>query len=1459
MIRNLVIAALIVVAAALGYMAGGGSKAPAGRTPPRADPNDANVQSARDANPDVPVPVVAGLVERKDVPIFLAGIGTVNAFNSVAVKPREDGQLTDIRFREGQDVKVGDVLAVIDQRPYAAALKQAQASLAKDESLLSNAKLDLERDINLKEYAARQTVDTQKSLVAQYQAQLAADQAAIDAAKTNFDYTIITSPIDGRTGIRGIDIGNIVHATDTTAIVTVTQLQPISVVFTLPADLLGQVNRGSGAGPLKVLAYAKDNQALLAQGELVLVDNQIDATTGTVKLKATFANQDRALWPGQFVNARLWVDTAHGGVVVPATAVQRGPNGAYVWVIGDDARVAMRAVTVQQVQDGQALVAQGPQGRRERGGRRAVQAAAGQQGREDGARSRGGGRGTRLERPSGMNFSRPFILRPIATTLLIVGIVLLGALGYRVLPVAALPAVDFPTIQVTSILPGAGPDIMSSSVTTPLEHQFGQISGLAQMSSTSSMGTSQITLQFNLDRNIDAAAEDVQAAINTASSLLPLAEMPNPPTYSKVNPADVPIIILALTSDQLPLRAVDDYADTVIAQKLSQVTGVGLVSIEGGQKEAVRLQAKPAALAGMGLSLEDLRNAVVAATVNLPKGSLDGPRLAYQIGADDQLLSAAHYGDQIIAYRNGAPVRVKDVATTVEGVENDKLAGWYDGKPAVIIDIQRQPGANIIEVVKSIKALLPQLQDSVPPTVKLAILTDRTTTIRASIDDVQFTMLLTIALVVLVIFLFLRKLWATVIPSVTLPVSLIATFGVMHLAGFSLDNLSLMALTIAAGFVVDDAIVMIENIARYVEAGEEPVTAALKGARQIGFTVISLTVSLIAVFIPLLLMGGVVGRLFREFAITLSVAVVISALVSLTLTPMMCARLLKPEPPDHRPGRLFRWSEHLFEALLRQYEHGLRFVLRHQRATLAFTLATLAATGYLYVIVPKGFLPQQDTGLITGVTDAADDISFAAMATKQQAVAQIIRRDPAVVAVSSFVGTGTVNATGNTGRIYINLKPRAERAESADQVIRRLKRAVAGVEGIDLFMQSVQDIQIDNKISRTQYQYTLEDANPDELALWAPKLLAAMARQPELIDVASDQQSAGLQAALTIDRDAAARMGVGIQAIDDTLYDAFGQRQIATIYTQMNQYHVILEVDPAVKSDPSAFDQIYVRSSGATGMVPLSTFARFEPRTASLALNHVGLFPAVTLSFNVPQGTSLGGALQAIQRAEAEIGLPDTVATSFTGSAAEFRRSLANEGALILAAIVTVYIVLGVLYESYIHPVTILSTLPSAGVGALLALMLTGNDLSVISLIGIILLIGIVKKNAIMMIDFALDAERNQGLGPEDSIYQACLLRFRPIMMTTMAALLGAIPLAIGTGTGSELRRPLGIAIVGGLVVSQVLTLYTTPVIYLYFDRLSRRVRRLLGRAAPVAETSAAEPPGATLPDEAAWRAEVAE
>jgi hydrophobe/amphiphile efflux-1 (HAE1) family protein len=875
----------------------------------------------------------------------------------------------------------------------------------------------------------------------------------------------------------------------------------------------------------------------------------------------------------------------------------------------------------------------------------------------------------------------------------------------------------------------------------------------------------------------------------------------------------------------LPLEKVNDLADTVLAQKLSEVPGVGLVTIEGNQKPAVRVRINPGAIASLGLSLEDARNALMLNNVNAPKGSFDGPRQSYAIGANDQIFSAEEYAKVIVAYKNGSPVRLGDIAEVIDNVENVRLAGWVGGKPAVILDIQRQPGANIIQTADRVKALIPRLRASIPPSVKIAILTDRTETIRASVADVQFTLILTVVLVVMVIFLFLRKFWATVIPSVALPLAVIGTFGVMKLIGFSLDNLSLMALTISTGFVVDDAIVMIENIVRFIEKGDKPLEAALKGSKQIGFTVISLSVSLIAVFIPLLFMTGIVGRMFREFAITLSIAVAVSAIVSLTLTPMMCARLLRPER-EEKHGRFYNWTERMFKAMLDAYEHGLKWVLRHQAFTLAVFLATFVGTIWLYIIVPKGLLPQQDTGLIIGVTDAPQSISFMAMVERQREIADIIRQDTNdVVSVASFVGAGTVNATVNAGRIYISLKPRDRRKLSADEIMARLRDATKDVEGISLFMQAAQDVQIDSRISRTQYQYTLQDADELELAEFAPRLLAKLRESSVLADVATDQQSEGLQLAIDVDRDKAARLNIMPQAIDDTLYDAFGQRQVSTIFTQLSQYRVILEVEPSFQLNPDSLDQIYVKSGGGQ-MVPLSTFATSKVVSAPLAIVHQGQFPAVTLSFNLGPGASLGAAVKAIQAGELEIGLPETIVSDFSGSAAEFRSSLKSEPFLILAAIVVIYIILGVLYESYVHPITILSSLPSAGVGALVAMLICRIELSLIALIGIILLIGIVKKNAIMMIDFALDAERNEGLPPEKSIYQACLLRFRPIMMTTMAALLGALPLALQNGTGSELRRPMGISIVGGLLLSQFLTLYTTPVIYLYLDRLGARLRR---------------------------------
>jgi multidrug efflux pump len=1022
-----------------------------------------------------------------------------------------------------------------------------------------------------------------------------------------------------------------------------------------------------------------------------------------------------------------------------------------------------------------------------------------------------------------MSPSRPFILRPVATSLLMAAILLAGFVAYRQLPVSALPEVDYPIIQVVTFYPGASPDVMASSVTAPLERQFGQMPGLNQMTSTSSQGGSVITLQFTLDENIDVAEQEVQAGINAAQSFLP-NDLPNPPVYSKVNPADQPVLTLALSSKTMPLQKIEDLADTNLAQKVSQVTGVGLVSIAGGQKPAVRIKANPSQLAAYGLSLEDVRTQVAANNVDQAKGTLNGTRQSYTIGANDQLLKSSDYGPVVIAYRNGAPVRVQDVANVVDGAENTLQAAWMNNVPAVIVNIQRQPGANIIGVVDRIEKLLPQLKASLPASIDVVTLTDRTITIRASVEDVKLELMLTIALVVMVIFLFLRNLAATIIPSVAVPLSLVGTFGIMYLLGYSLNNLTLMALTISTGFVVDDAIVMIENISRFLEEGDSPLEAALKGSEQIGFTIVSLTVSLIAVLIPLLFMGDVVGRLFREFAITLAVTILVSAVVSLTLTPMMCAKILRHKEAAQQ-GWFYRWTEGIFERVIAFYGKTLQVVLRFRFTTLMVTIGTLVFTILLYIIVPKGFFPVEDTGVLLGISEAPQTVSFAEMGRRQQALARVILQDPDVESLSSFIGVDGVNTTMNTGRIQINLKPLAQRKSRAEDIIQRLQPKLAQVEGITLYLQALQDLTVADTVSRTQYQYTLEDANGSELSDWVPRIVAALQKQPELREVASDLQDQGLQVDLNIDRDTASRLGVSMSTIDNTLYDAFGQRQISTMFTQLNQYHVVLEVQPEFQRTADDLSKIYVASSTGT-QVPLSAFVKISQSHTPLAVNHLGQFPVATISFNVAPGSSLGDAVEVINRVERQMGMPLSINASFQGTAAAFQASLSNEPILILAALITVYIVLGVLYESYIHPITILSTLPSAGVGAILALIMFKMDLNVIGIIGIILLIGIVKKNAIMMIDFALEAERKEGKSPEESIYQACLLRFRPIMMTTMAALLGGLPLALGSGMGAELRRPLGITIVGGLIFSQVLTLYTTPVVYLYFDRLAQRLSR---------------------------------
>jgi len=1033
-----------------------------------------------------------------------------------------------------------------------------------------------------------------------------------------------------------------------------------------------------------------------------------------------------------------------------------------------------------------------------------------------------------------MSPSRIFILRPVATTLLMAAILIVGIVAYRFLPLSALPEVDYPTIQVQTFYPGASPDVMTSSVTAPLERQLGQMPGLKQMTSSSSAGASVITLQFTLDLSLDIAEQEVQAAINGAGNLLP-SDLPAPPIYAKVNPADAPVLTLALTSKTLPLTTVEDLADTRLAQNISQLPGVGLVSIGGGQRQSVRIRANPTALAAYGLNIDDLRTTVNNGNQNQAKGNFDGPSRAFTINANDQLKTAADYEKLVVAFKNGAAVRMSDVATVEFAPENNKLAAWYNSTPAVILNIQRQPGANVIKVVEGVYQLLPALKASLPPAIDVSVLTDRTVTIRASIRDVEFELTLAVILVVLVIFVFLRNLPATIIPSLSVPLSIVGTFAVMYLLGFSLNNLSLMSLTIAAGFVVDDAIVMIENIARYVEKGDSPLEAALKGSEQIGFTIISLTISLIAVLIPLLFMGDVVGRLFREFAITLAVTILISAVVSLTLVPMMCAKLVRHHDPEDVPA----WSRKagaFFDGVIARYGTMLTWVLDRQPLTLAVAVATLVLTVLLYIVIQKGFFPVQDTGLIQVITEGAQSASYEAMSDRQRAAASVILKDPAVESLSSFVGVDGSNTTLNTGRMLVNLKPRGDRADTASGVIRRLNDSLSGVVGITAYMQPVQDLTIDDRISKTQFQFVLQSANQDDLNVWVPKLTEQLRQLSAVSDVASDESNGGLGVSIKIDRDSAARFGITAATIDNALYDAFGQREVSTIFTESNTYRVIMEADPALQRSPASLSSIYVPSA-AGGQVPLSSIATFEERPEPLLINHQSQFPANTISFNVPRGGSLGNAVKAIRRVEAQIGMPDSIITSFQGAADAFESSLSNELFLIGAAILTMYIILGILYESFVHPITILSTLPSAGIGALLALMAVGSDLGVIGIIGIILLIGIVKKNAIMMIDFALDAERNDGLPPREAIYQACLLRFRPILMTTMAAILGAVPLMLGTGMGSELRHPLGVTIVGGLIVSQVLTLFTTPVIYLAFDRIAVRFRE---RGAPAAKPSEA-------------------
>jgi hydrophobe/amphiphile efflux-1 (HAE1) family protein len=1017
-----------------------------------------------------------------------------------------------------------------------------------------------------------------------------------------------------------------------------------------------------------------------------------------------------------------------------------------------------------------------------------------------------------------MNLSAVFIHRPIATILLMVGLLLCGLVTYRLLPVASLPNVNFPTVQVTAQLPGADPQTMASSVATPLEQQFSQIPGLTQLTSSSALGFTQLSVQFNLSRDVGSAAEDVLAAINAASPYLPL-NMPYPPTIRKVNPADTPILVLALTSDSLPLIVVDAYAENILLPKIAQISGVGLVGIGGQQRPAIRVQVDPQALANRGIGLEDVRTVLGEANVDQPKGTLNSPRQTYTLNTNDELHKPAEYDNLIVAYRNGSPVRIRDVGHAISGPENNLLAGWYNNKRAILLSVQREPGANVIETVDRINALLPQLEASIPPAIKVSVVSDRTQTIRASVADVQFSLLLSVALVVMVIFLFLRNFWATIIPAITVPLSLVGTFAVLYELNYSLDNLSLMGLTIAVGFVVDDAVVVIENIVRHLEAGLSPMEAALKGSAEIGFTILSITLSLIAVFIPLFLMGGYVGKLFQEFAVTVSVSLVLSLIISLTLTPMLCSRLLKAES-ETQHGRFYRLLEAMFNGLVGYYERGLNVALRHQFITLLVMLGTIVVTGYLYYVIPKGFFPQQDTGMIIGIAEAGQDVSFTNMAQRIEAVVKVVLDDPAVASVGNQIGPGGSTTTLNQGRVFIALKPKSQRDASADEVIRRLQRNLARIQGMTLYMQAAQDITVGARLTQTQYQYTLTDADAGELKQWAAVFLDKLKGLPEIVAVATDQENAGPLLDITINREVASSYGILPSTIDNTLDDAFGQRIVSTIYTSLNQYHVVLEVDPRFQYGPEALTRIYVTSSSGQ-QVPLSTLVNTAIKAAPIVVNHQGMFPAATISFNLKPGVALGDAVNAIRGVERELGKPQSLAAAFQGNAQAFQSSLAGEPILIAAALVVIYIILGVLYENAIHPITILSTLPSAGIGALLLLLAFGIDLSVMAMLGIILLIGIVKKNGIMLVDFALEVEQREKLKPEDSIRKACLLRFRPILMTTMAALLAAVPLMPGTGTGSEIRQPLGYTIVGGLALSQILTLFTTPVVYLYLDRLN--------------------------------------